>query len=192
MGCPVPKPPSSAVAGYYILRIMSARPGGQQPFLVPPGRSGVLPGYRRCSAPGMIDPKKFLRPELHAAADYGMVAMHLLAPSVLGLKGSARALCYFFALVQGTLNAFTDQPLAVKRVVPFKIHGELEKFSAPVYLGLPRLSGAMSQKNAVFFNAFFFLLVAVYNLTAWDADANEPDPLGHAQEAIGHLTGKAA
>ena len=114
--------------------------------------------------------KKPISPKAHGAIDYGFLAANLLAPSVLGLEGAARALSYFFGGIQGGLNAFTNQPLALKRVVPFRAHGTVELSSGPLFVLLPWLTGALKDPKARnYFLALGAVLVTVYNLTDWEA-----------------------
>lgn len=114
--------------------------------------------------------KKPISPETHGAIDYGFLGLMLAAPSLLGLNGPARTLPYLFGAVQGVLNALTDQPLAVKRLVPFHTHGRIELASAPAFVALPVLTGAMKEGKAHgFFLGALGLLTAVYLLTDWDA-----------------------
>lgn len=84
--------------------------------------------------------KKPISPEAHGAIDYGFLAMNLSAPTLFGLTGAARTLPYLFGGVQGILNALTDQPLAVKRLVPFRTHGTIELASGPLFVALPWLT----------------------------------------------------
>lgn len=115
--------------------------------------------------------KKPISPRAHGAIDYGFLAANLLAPSILGLKGSARTLSYLFGGTQGALNALTDHPLALKRLVPFRTHGTVELSSGPLFVLLPWLTGALQVPRARnYFLALGAVLVTVYNLTDWDAD----------------------
>lgn len=91
------------------------------------------------------------------------------APRLLGLPPRARRLFAAFGLMQGTLNAITDQPLALTRRVPFRTHGLLEKANGPVYVALPALTGtSRDTRTRVFFLAMGAALVTVYNLTDWN------------------------
>lgn len=115
-------------------------------------------------------PVKVISPRLHSVIDYGFAAGNLLLPSVLGTSSKARALFAAFGLTQGTLNALTVQPLAVDKVVPFRIHGLIEKNSAPVYFGLPLLLGLHREPKArALWLTVGAALITVYNLTDWDA-----------------------
>ena len=118
---------------------------------------------------------KPIGPRTHGAIDYGFVTTQALAPSLFGLHGAARYCCYAFAATQGVLNALTDQPLAVKRVVPFRVHGQLETPFLPALVLVPWLTGALKQRNARrYFFSFFAVALTNYLLT--DYKANErPD-----------------
>jgi hypothetical protein len=91
---------------------------------------------------------KPIGPSAHGAIDYGFVTLQALAPSLFGLKGSARILCYAFAGTQGLLNAFTDHPLGLRCLVPFRVHGELEIPFVPALIVLPLVTGALKKCNA--------------------------------------------
>jgi hypothetical protein len=61
--------------------------------------------------------------------------------------GAART-SYFFGGMQGGLDAFTDQPLALKGLVPFRTHGTAELSSGPLFVLLPWLTGALKDPKA--------------------------------------------
>ena len=111
-----------------------------------------------------------ITPNRHGAIDYGFLAVGLVGPTVLGLNGAARVVFGLLALAQGTLNAFTDHALALKRLVPFRIHGRLELGGIPIYVVLTILTGALEGARAytLYFGAGAVLL-AVYLLTDWKA-----------------------
>ena len=94
----------------------------------------------------------------------------LSAPSLLGLKGSAKTLPYLFSGVEGALNAVTNHPFALKRLVPFRTHGWLELSSMPLMITLPAMTGVFSQPKArAFFLGTVVMLATVYSLTDRDA-----------------------
>jgi hypothetical protein len=115
--------------------------------------------------------QKPIGPTAHVAIDYGFVATQFLAPSLFGLKGAAKSLCYFFGATQGVINALTDNRLGMKRVIPLHVHGELETPFVPALLALPLLAGAMKQPNArKYFLTFFGIATVHYLLTDYEAD----------------------
>ena len=113
--------------------------------------------------------RKPLTPEKHAVVDYGFLATNLAAPSLIGAAAGTRVLFAAFGVVQGTLNAFTDQPLSIARLVPFKVHGQVEKWSLPVFALLPLLVGVhRDRRGRLFWAASAGALLSAYNLTDWD------------------------
>jgi hypothetical protein len=107
---------------------------------------------------------------MHGLLDYGLATANLLVPRAVGMPRRARRLFAAFGLVQGGLNALTVQPFAVSSVVPFAVHGLIDKSSAPVFFALPPLLGLARQRKA---RTWWLLtgaaLVVVYNLTDWNA-----------------------
>lgn len=111
-----------------------------------------------------------ISPRLHSLIDYGLASGNVLVPRLLGLTPKARSLFATFGAVQGTLNSMTVQPYAAQKVVPFALHGLIEKSSLPVYLLAPLVTGVAKERKA---RAYWLLLgvalVVVYNLTDWQA-----------------------
>ncbi len=117
--------------------------------------------------------RKPIGPTAHGAIDYGFVTMQVLAPRLFGLPGPTRVLCYAFAASQGLLNVLTDHSLGLVRVVPLRVHGQLETPFVPALLLLPWATGALKQQNARrYFLSFFGIALANYLLT--DYNAYEP------------------
>lgn len=118
--------------------------------------------------------KKPISPNAHGALDYSSVGLMLAAPRLLGLKGRASTLSLFFGLTYAVVSALTDYKLALKRVIPFRVHGLIEISSVPMILALPLMLGAWKQAKARnFFLALAATVVTVYSLTDWDADTDE-------------------
>ncbi|TCK24660.1 hypothetical protein [Pseudonocardia endophytica] len=111
-----------------------------------------------------------ITPRLHGALDYGFLALNLTILRLLRLPRRARTIFGAFGLVQGGLNALHDQPLAVRRAVPFATHGTVERNSLPVFVGLPLLAGSLHERRTLrYFLAAGATLVTVYSLTDWSA-----------------------
>jgi len=109
-------------------------------------------------------------PRLHGAIDYGFITLQALAPTLFKLKGPAKTLSYVFAGTQGVINALTDQPYGIKKLIPFRVHGQLETPFVPALLALPWLTGALKQRNArLFFASFFVIALTNYLLTDYKA-----------------------
>lgn len=105
---------------------------------------------------------KLVGPAGHTTLDVSFTAMSLLAPSALNLKGSARTLCYVFGGSTALLTAFTQQPYALKPVIPFQVHGAIDAGYAPALLLLPALTGAFKKPKAagLFFGLFAMALTS--------------------------------
>ncbi len=96
------------------------------------------------------------------------MTLQALSLDLFGLRGSARTLCYAFALTQGVLNALTDHPLGIQRVV--LLHGPIETPFVPALLVLPLLTRAIKRRNAPrYFVSFFAVALANYLMTDYHA-----------------------
>lgn len=114
--------------------------------------------------------RKPISPTLHGALDYGFLAAMLTVPKLLGLPRRGRAVAAAFGAAQGGLNAVTDQPLAVRHLVPFRLHGAVDLAALPAVVGLPLLTGVLRDRRArAFFLGSGAALAAVYAFTDWDA-----------------------
>ena len=84
---------------------------------------------------------KKLSPTQHGYLDYATVLLFLLAPSVLGLTAMAATISYVLAAVHLVLTLLTDFPLGIYKVIPFSIHGWVERLVGPVLILLPFILG---------------------------------------------------
>ena len=115
--------------------------------------------------------KQPIKVESHSLIDYGFLAVAVAGPIALGLQGPARTVPLAFGASQGALNALTDQPYAVERAVPFKLHGRAESLAVPAFAVALVATGALAQPKAKpYFLGFLAALAAVYVLTDWDAE----------------------
>lgn len=120
--------------------------------------------------------RKPIGPTLHGALDYGFLASMLAVPKLLRLPRRARVVAAAFGAAQGGLNAVTDHPLAVRHLVPFRLHGSVDRAGLPVVIGLPLLTGLLRDRRALaFFLGSGIALGAVYALTDWDAQDGAAD-----------------
>ena len=102
----------------------------------------------------------------HCATDYGFVAFVLLAPRYFHLADRARLISYGFGVAAGVLTACTDQPYGVVRVVPFRVHGQIDTPFVPILVLLPWITGVLKQRTARhFFLSFYAAVLTNYLLT---------------------------
>lgn len=114
--------------------------------------------------------RKPISPAMHGLIDYGFGVLNTAGPAALGLTGAARNVPAVAALVQGGLNAVTDQKYAATKLVPFHLHGRLESLGVPALLVASIATGAWKQPRApLFYGGLFLALGTVYALTDWNA-----------------------
>ncbi|MGR8941196.1 MAG: hypothetical protein ACU83V_02245 [Gammaproteobacteria bacterium] len=112
--------------------------------------------------------KPIINPLVHGYLDYLTVIIFLLAPSLLSLSGLAGMLAYALAIIHLAMTLVTDFPLGVVKLVPFRIHGWVERIVGPVLLLVPFLLGFEGVARI-----FYFLLgatiIAVGLLTDYES-----------------------
>ncbi len=114
--------------------------------------------------------KKPITPAMHGALDYGMSAVRLAAPWLLRLSRKATLTFNGFAAAQAGVNAFSNQPLAAKPLIPWHVHRTIDAASVPVQVAVPLVTGvAREPKARALWISALVALVAVYALTDWDA-----------------------
>jgi hypothetical protein len=99
---------------------------------------------------------KFLNDKMHGILDYGVVIIFALAPSLLGIVGTAAWLCYALAAIHLVMTFFTDMPLGVVKIVPLKLHGTIE-----LIVGLALIVVAWTISDLMSGQLFFTLMGAV-------------------------------
>lgn len=85
--------------------------------------------------------KPIINPLNHGYLDYLTAGVFLLAPSILGLSGLAGTLAYALAVIHLAMTLITDFPLGIGKLVPFRIHGWVERIVGPVLLLVPFVLG---------------------------------------------------
>lgn len=113
---------------------------------------------------------KPLTPTTHAALDYTLGATLLTAPHLLRLTRGARAFFGAFGAVAIGVNALTDSPLGVRRVIPWRTHRAIDLASDPVFAVLPVVTGIAKDPRArALWLAASATLAAAVVLTDWEA-----------------------
>jgi hypothetical protein len=74
-------------------------------------------------------PVKPISPKWHALIDYALVGSLLALPSLLGMNKKAKQIYAVEVLVLLPYVALTKQPIALKGLIPFKIHGRIDPFN---------------------------------------------------------------
>lgn len=93
----------------------------------------------------------------HGYLDYITVVIFLLAPSLLGLSGLPAMIAYGLAAIHLVLTLATDFPSSLFKIIPFKLHGWLERLVGPLLIVLPFILGFSN--DAVARN--FYILIGI-------------------------------
>ena len=113
---------------------------------------------------------KPLSPRTHVALDYAVGAALLTLPHALRLRRRARIFFGAFGALAAVVNALTDAPLGVRRVIPFRVHRLIDLATDPLYVAVPLLSGIAREPRArALWLATTGALATSVALTDWDA-----------------------
>jgi hypothetical protein len=80
---------------------------------------------------------KIISPHGHGYLDYVTVVLFLVAPALIGLTGMAGTFAYTLAGIHLAMTLITDFPLGAAKLLPFTIHGWVERVVGPVLILLP-------------------------------------------------------
>ena len=105
---------------------------------------------------------KVLTPRTHGMLDYLTVALFALAPTLVGLTGTAATLSYALAAVHLVMTLLTAFPMGVAGVVPLHLHGLVELLVAISLMGIGMFNFGLETRNGL-----FFLLVGLLILVVW-------------------------
>ncbi|MGI0014624.1 MAG: SPW repeat domain-containing protein [Nitrososphaera sp.] len=91
---------------------------------------------------------KILNARTHGYLDYVTVILFLGAPTVLGLTGIPAILAYALAIIHFVMTLVTDFPLGVVKLIPFPIHGWVERVVGPLLIIVPFVLGFSTDSTA--------------------------------------------
>jgi hypothetical protein len=116
--------------------------------------------------------KKPISPRLHGALDYATAATAAALPLLSRMTRPATRTAETWAVSYAALSALTDYPLALRREVPFRAHGAIDKAMGLVIPALPWLLGfARDRRARNFFLALAAVSILVTALTDWNDEA---------------------
>lgn len=84
---------------------------------------------------------KIISPTNHGYLDYVTVILLLAAPTIIGLTGIAGVIAYALAGIHLTMTLVTDFPLGIAKLIPFAVHGWVERVVGPALVLLPFVLG---------------------------------------------------
>jgi hypothetical protein len=105
---------------------------------------------------------KIISDTTHGILDYVTVALFALAPTVLGLTGTAALISYALAGIHLTMTVLTDMPLGVIKLIPMKLHAIVEMLVGPVLV-----LGALALPMLFAGGQAFFITAGVVIFAVW-------------------------
>ncbi|GGO26648.1 hypothetical protein [Deinococcus humi] len=114
---------------------------------------------------------KPLTPTRHGIVDYCACALMLGAPRLLKLSSETQAVSAGLAASYLGVTVFTDFPPALRRVLPFPLHGKIELGTLPLLLGLA--AWRRSANERLYFLGLAGMVAGAYALTDWQANPDE-------------------
>jgi hypothetical protein len=98
---------------------------------------------------------KPISPNVHALLDYALVGSLLTLPSVFGFSRPVKTIYTAEALVLLAYIALTDQPAALKPLIPFPVHGKIDPYNIGQFALQTALPAFRRDKRARLFNLCF-------------------------------------
>lgn len=118
--------------------------------------------------------KKPISPRVHGVIDYATAAATALMPLLSRRSRSATRTAETWAAGYAILSALTNYPLAIKRAIPFKSHGTIDRALGLVVPAMPWIIGfARDRRARNFFLGLAAVSVVVTVLTDWDSNPAE-------------------
>lgn len=80
---------------------------------------------------------KLISSAKHGYLDYLTVILFLAAPALIGMSGIAGIIAYALAGIHLAMTLITDFPLGAAKLLPFAVHGWVERIVGPIVILLP-------------------------------------------------------
>ncbi len=80
---------------------------------------------------------KKITPKQHGYLDYVTVFIFLISPTLFDLLGLTATIAYILASIHLLMTLITDFPLGAVKLLPFTVHGWVERIVGPVLIILP-------------------------------------------------------
>ena len=105
---------------------------------------------------------KVISDTTHGILDYLTVVVFAVAPSLLGLTGTAELISYALAGIHLDMTLLTDMPLGVIKIIPMKLHALVELVVGPVLV-----IGALALPALFAGGQVFYVVVGVLIFSVW-------------------------
>ena len=116
---------------------------------------------------------KMISPTNHGYLDFATVVIFLLVPTLFSLNGLPAILAYALAIIHLAVTLATDFPFGVIKIIPFKLHGWIERLVGPSLVVMPFILGFANDAAARNFYVFIGLVIIVVGmLTDYEGTAS--------------------
>lgn len=117
---------------------------------------------------------KVISPRIHGYLDFLTVILFLVAPTLLNLSQVPAMLAYSLAVVHLIVTLASDFPFGVIKLIPFPVHGWIERIVGPSLIAVPFILGFANEEIARnFYIAAGLVIIAVGVLTDYQSKAKE-------------------
>ena len=117
---------------------------------------------------------KVISPRIHGYFDFLTVFIFLLAPTLLGLGQLSAILAYSLAVVHLIVTLASDFPFGVVKLIPFTIHGWIERMVGPLLIAIPFILNFSDEEVARnFYIAMGIIIIVVGMLTDYQAEVRD-------------------
>ena len=114
---------------------------------------------------------KVISPRIHGYLDFLTVVIFFLAPTLLGLRQLSAILAYGLAVVHLIVTLASDFPFGVVKLIPFTIHGWIERMVGPLLIAVPFILNLSTEEAARnFYIAMGIIIIIVGVLTDYQAE----------------------
>lgn len=107
---------------------------------------------------------KVISPRVHGYFDFLIAVIFLLAPKLLVLGMLPAILAYGFATVHLIVTLISDFPFGIVKLIPFTIHGWIERIVGPLLIGMPFILNFSNEETARNFYIAIGIIIFVISL----------------------------
>ncbi len=117
---------------------------------------------------------KIISPTNHGYLDFATVVIFLLAPTLLGLNELPAMLAYGLAVIHLAVTLATDFSFGVIKLIPFTLHGWIERLVGPLLVVIPFILGFANEAVARNFYIFIGMIIIIVGvLTDYEGKASQ-------------------
>ncbi|MGI4750629.1 MAG: hypothetical protein ACRYFB_08350 [Janthinobacterium lividum] len=116
---------------------------------------------------------KPISPKTHSLIDYALASSLLILPPVLNFNSKIKRLYAVEGITLLVYIALTDQPAAIKPIIPFTVHGKIDPYNIGQFALQTFFKPFRKDKKAMIFNICFTAVAGItVLLTDWNGRTN--------------------